>query len=74
MTNTWQTYQKRLAELLENQPVPAPNWGRRPALTPHSPTSPAGDGRDEQIISLPPFRETPKASPHKARALCTARQ
>ena len=47
MTNTWQTYQKRLAELLENQPVPAPNWGRRPALTPHSPTSPAGDGRDE---------------------------
>ena len=53
MTNTWHTYQARLATLLEDQLIPAPNWGRgRPALAPHSPTPPAGDGRDEPVVTL----------------------
>jgi hypothetical protein len=47
MGNAWQTYQMRLATLLENQPVPAPSWGpaRRAFATcgPTSPTSRRGE-------------------------------
>jgi hypothetical protein len=50
MTYAWQTYQTRLAELLENRPVPAPSWGcRRRAPASCSQMPPARDGPDEPV-------------------------
>jgi hypothetical protein len=50
MTYAWQTYQTRLAELLENRPVPAPSWSRgRRALASCRQMPPAGDGPDQPV-------------------------
>ena len=50
MTYAWQIYQTRLAELLDNRPVPAPGWGRgRRAPAPSSQMPPAGDGPDQPV-------------------------
>ena len=50
MTNAWQTYQTRLAALLEQRPVPAPSWGHgHRARASCGPMPPASDGRDQPV-------------------------
>ena len=58
MKSTWQTYQARLASMLGQQAIPAPNWalGRRMALVSCGPTLPAGHGHDESVA---PFVRLP---------------
>jgi len=71
MTYAWQTYQARLAELLENRPVPAPSWSRgRRALVSRSEMPPAGDGPDQPVaprVRLPGIWH-PESGPLMVRA------
>jgi hypothetical protein len=71
MTYAWQTYQTRLAELLENRPVPAPSWDRgRRALASCSQMPPAGDGSDQSVaprVRLPGIWQ-PECGPLTVRA------
>ena len=71
MRNAWQTYQTRLAELLENRPGPAPSWGRgRRAIVTCSQRPPAGEGPDQPVaprVRLPGIWQ-PECGPLTVRA------
>jgi len=71
MKYAWQTYQTRLAELLENRPVPAPSWGRGPrAFASCRRMPPVGDGPGEPVaphVRLPGIWQ-PECGPLTVRA------
>jgi len=71
MTNTWHTYQTRLAASLNQQPTPAPRWllvrqAALAALGPLMSTTPDNDEPVAPLVRLPGIWR-PESGPLQAR-------